>query len=225
MKQKPLLVALTCLALSSTAFAQGAVEGEQVVEVQALQVQAVLQARAPAAADQQEAPLRPELRLQAMPTQASQTPAPPTRRRTRTPTTSTQVHQRRTWRPRTAKAAFRPPTTMGSADRQQPRPIQTTHRFPRPILKIRPKQPSQPSKTPLFQEAKLPLPHPVPSARQASGSAMPQTVYRLALQVLGSDHQSNRLAKNRSSLLFSKITNARQADGRFRHDHEGCESP
>jgi hypothetical protein len=46
MKQNPLLVALTCLALGSTAFAQGAVEVEQVLEVQA-----GLQARAPGAAD------------------------------------------------------------------------------------------------------------------------------------------------------------------------------
>lgn len=101
----------------------------------------------------------------------------------------------------------------------------TTHRFPRPILKIRPKQPSQPSKTPLFQEAKLPLPHPVPSARQASGSAMPQTVYRLALQVLGSDHQSNRLAKNRSSLLFSKSRTPAKLTGVFVMTMKGVNRP
>jgi hypothetical protein len=189
-----------------------------------VEVQAGLQALAPAAADQQQAPLQPELRLQAVLSQAFQTQAPPTRRRTRAPTTSTPVHQPRTWRSRTAKAAFPPPTTMGSADRQQPRPIQTPQRLPRPILKIRPKQPSQPSKTPLFQVAKLPLHRPVPSARQASGSAMPQTVYRLALQVLGSDHQSNRSAENRSSLLLFK-NHERSPSWRafFRHDHEGDE--
>jgi hypothetical protein len=148
-------------------------------------------------------------------TQAFQTQAPPTRRRTRAPTTSTPVHRPRTWRPRTAKAAFPPPTTMGSAHGQQPRPIQTTPQLPRPILKIRPKQPSQPSKTTLFQEAKLPLPWPVPSARQASGSAMPQTVYRSALRFWARITRATDRRKIDRPSYYSKTPNARQAGGRF----------